>query len=409
MEYKDYKINKTKSSFVRIINSALMFILVFSIVFFPSDSLNSKIVSFGLLLTLNASLLAKKLLKKENILILFFGIVFPALLIILSTVINNFDISSAISNAYIMTYILLVIIINHYDIKYEKIFIFSLSCLSILITISGILDLVGIYSLGNNTILEFFRMRNEARVGYWPTTTFGYVIFFKASPLLIVLVGYSLKKKKLMMLLITVVAMGFTGTRANLYASILLVFVYYVFYKRTTIIKVLTSIIFATGVIFILPKMYLFVKNASELKTSTDLIKYKHFTSIVNFLFENPLYFITGSGLGSFFFTTGLMEYTNLTELAFLDLFRQIGLIGFIPFLLFLFRPVRVLFKVSNYQWLGLSYIGYLIIAFTNPLLFSSTPFALYVYIYMVFYKENNLIKQKKDDKYEKNTLYNAH
>ena len=388
MEYKDNKINNARSSFVKNFNSVLMFILVFSIVFFPSGSFNIKIISFGLLLILNINLFLKKLLRKENTLILFFGIVFPIMLIILSTLINNFDFSSAVSSAYIMTYILLVIIINYYDIKYEKMLIFSLSCLSILITVSGMLDLAGIYSLSNNSVLEFFRIRNEARIGYWPTTTFGYVLFFKASSLLIVLVAYTLMRKKYLLLLVTVVAMGFTGTRANLYASLIVILVYYIFYKRMTLTKVLTFIVVATGLLFSSPYILGFIINMSTKKSSTDMVKYEHLMSIKDLLVNNPLYIFTGSGLGSYFFSTGIMGYTNLSEYAFADLFRQIGLIGFLPFIYFLFSPVKILFKVSKYQWLGISYLGYLIIAFTNPLLFSSTPFALYIFVYAVFYKE---------------------
>jgi len=305
--------------------------------------------------------------------------------------VNNYNFAAAISNAYVMTYLLLVVIINHYDIKYERMFIFALSCLSVLITLSGALDIFGIVSINNNPLLEFFRIRNEARVGYWPTTTFGYVLFFKASPLLVALVGYSYMKKKYFLLLISLVAMGFTGTRANLYAAFIVIIIYFLIYRRTTIIKVLMSLLACVGLVFILPYIFDFILDSSVKKMSTDLIKYNHFLSIMNFLADNPMYIFTGSGLGSYFFSTGIMDYTNLTELAFLDLFRQIGIIGFVPFMFFLVYPFKYLFREPEYQWLGVSYIGYLMIAFTNPLLFSSTPFALYVLVYLVYMKRKML------------------
>lgn len=386
----NYGIYKIK----RNINRLLLFILIFAIVFMPSDSMHLKKSSFILLLVINFNLIIKYVLKKENFVILFFAVFFPIVLIVFSTLVNNFNITSPISIAYIMLYLLIIPIIIYYKINYEKVFIFILTMLSIFIAFSGLLDLFGIWSLSNNLILQFLNENNEANVGLWPTTTFGYVIFLKASPVLIILVGYAVKNKLNILLAITVIAMAFTGTRANLYMSILVICIYYSFYTKKSISKLIIIFLFTLVVILNLGNIIDSIRNMSAIKAYSDLTKYEHIKSIMAFLSQNPLYLITGSGLGSYFYSTGVMGYTNLTEVAYLDLYRQIGLIGFIPFMYFLLKPMKYLFTDKYYKWLAISYIGYLLIAFTNPLLFSSTPFALYIYIYLRYMEYRKTIIQ---------------
>lgn len=396
LESNYYGTNSIKFS----INRLLMFCLIFAIVFMPSDAMNIKISSFLLLLILNLELIIKYIFKKENSIILFFGIVFPVLLVFVSTIVDDFKIFSSLRIAYNMLYILLIPVIIAYKINYEKILIFFLTILSIFIAMSGLLDLFGFYSLNNNVLLHFFNMNNDANVGLWNTTTFGYVIFFKASPLLIILIGYAMKNRLNILLIVTLIAMAFTGTRANLYASIIVICLYFLICAKKNLIKVMIFIFFIILIALNIGNIMDFIQNASLIKESTDSIKYEHIKSIFIFLSQNPLYIITGSGLGSFFYSTGVMGYTNLVEIAYLDLFRQMGAILFVLFMYFLVKPIKCLYMNKDYTWLVISYLGYLAIAFTNPLLFSSTPFAIYILIYLKYIdcsKSFNLVSEKHE------------
>ncbi len=366
-------------------NKLLVIFLLFSMVFTPSDSMNIKIFSLLTLLIINLNVIVRYVFKYENSIILFYGMIFPMGLIIISTIINQFNLMTSISIAYIMFYLLLIPILFYYKIDYEGILLKALMLMAIVITLSGLLDLFGIYNLNNNIIMTFLKENNEAKVGLWPATTFGYVIFLKASPLLIILIGYTLRHKRYILLMITILAMAFTGTRANLYALFLVICVYYLYFEKLKISKIV--IIFLAVLIFLLNinNIIEFITNASYRKEYSDITKYNHIISIAYFLNEHPLYIVTGSGLGSFFYSTGVMDYTNLTEIAYLDLFRQIGLIGFVPFVYFLVKPIRCLFIIKENNWIAISYIGYLLICFTNPLLFSSTPFTLYILVYLKY------------------------
>lgn len=390
-----YGINSLK----RNINTFLLFCLLFFLVFTPSDSMNLKKISFGLLILLNFNVMIKYLRKRKNGIISFFAVFFPIILVVLSTIVNNFDIVSAISNAYIMLYLLIIPVINYYKIDYEKIFIFILIMLSFVIFTSGLLDLSGVLSLSNNSLLSFFEKRSEARVGLWQPSTFGYVIFFKTSSLLIVLIGYAVAKKKYILMSISIVAMAFTGTRANLYVAILVPCIYYLIYRKTTALKFVAVIFFILIIFMNMENIINYLHNISILKEYSDLIKIEHVKSIFTLLSDNPLYIITGSGLGSYFYSTGIMCNTRLTEYAYFDLFRQIGFFNFTLFMYFLVKPIKVMFIRKENTWIGIAYIGYLAIAFTNPLLFSSTPFALYILIYLKYmdYHRNYYRKIEKN------------
>ena len=77
------------------------------------------------------------------------------------------------------------------------------------------------------------------------------------------------------------------------------------------------------------------------------------------------------------------MEYTTSSEIAYLDLIRKIGLILFVPFMIFVLKPFK--FKIPIHD--KLAYAGYLVVCFTNPLLFSSTAYVLYILLYSKYYK----------------------
>jgi len=72
-------------------------------------------------------------------------------------------------------------------------------------------------------------------------------------------------------------------------------------------------------------------------------------------------------------------------ELSYFDFWRQAGLFSLIGFLFCVFYPLKKLCRRENY-WLIFGSVGYLIIAGTNPLLFSTTAYLLYIVIYSEYY-----------------------
>ena len=90
-----------------------------------------------------------------------------------------------------------------------------------------------------------------------------------------------------------------------------------------------------------------------------------------------------GTGLGSYFYNYGRMEMVNSAEYAYLDLIRQVGVMFFLLFMIFVLYPLNQNIALNR----KVIYIGYLAIAFTNPLLFSSTAFLAYIYMYYLVYE----------------------
>lgn len=367
------------------INRVLITILIFSLVFFPRDSLNIKKGTFALLLILNIDTIISYLRKSGFALL--FAVCYPVYLIVM-TVIQTGDIATAVSNAYVMLYILLIPIIRktHYD--YLRSVSAVLTVFALFVAASGLLDVFGIIKITNNPILQWLSEHNEARAAYWSVSTFGYLITLFAYPSMVLLLAYVLHDKvnlkNVLIALIVITAAAFSGARATFYACVaMMAYFILIATKKKGILRyvlILGMIAIATTYFSTVIE---YITNLNDSKTSTDMIKANHVLSIIKLFRENPLYILSGTGLGSYFYTTGRDSLQNLTELSFIELFRQMGLIGFIPFLVFLFKPIRKLYHNVEYRWLLLPYIAFLGIASTNPFLFGSTSFIMYDCVYL--------------------------
>jgi hypothetical protein len=379
-----YKIRKIRLRLM--IDYFLIILLVFSLIFTPRDSLQLKKISFLLILLINFDVIIVFLLQNRNHIILFFAVFFPMILTIISFLITG-DIFTSFRQSYVFLYLLIIPVILKYNIKYKNIVIIALKILVALIVISGFLDLFNIVTLNQNIILKFFESRGEANVGVWPTATFNYIMFFKTSPLIMILIAYATNKKKKMIIILSLLAVAFTGTRANLYAGFLVFIFSYIITWELSYKKLIFFFIISFILIFKINDIIDYIINLQVADSNSDNIKIEHLISIMKLMKNNPLYIITGSGLGSYFYSSGRDKLVNLTELSFFEWFRQTGIIGFIPFMYFIFKPILDLWKKKSLSWLIVGYIGFLMIAFTNPLLFSSTPFVLYILIYLSFYR----------------------
>ncbi len=123
---------------------------------------------------------------------------------------------------------------------------------------------------------------------------------------------------------------------------------------------------------------------ASETTEASITIKYGHLISYKELFEHNPLYMIVGQGIGTRFYTVGFHYLTNLTEWTYLELIRNYGLFS----LLILFTLLYPFSQMWRYRkdsfcfgMMG-TYIAYLLMAGTNPLLFSSTGMIVILSIY---------------------------
>ena len=95
--------------------------------------------------------------------------------------------------------------------------------------------------------------------------------------------------------------------------------------------------------------------------------------------------------MGSEFYSYGRDAYVSSIEWSYIDLWRQMGFLFFFLFLVFISLPLFYRHEVGSYK--KYAYITYLSIAATNPLLFSSTSYLVYIYMYYDL-KKYKLVKE---------------
>ena len=211
------------------------------------------------------------------------------------------------------------------------------------------------------------------------------MIFYKTCPLLVLPLGISvsnfLQKKTVKNFLhFAVFAFGFfiSGTRADMLSCVTLIFAtvlfYHFYYKR----EVFFTAVFSSAFLFVFLLAVVFLLTANDYSTN---IKSGHLSSFMNMFGENPLKFLLiGNGPVSYMYTSARNEWVTLTELTYLELIKNFGLIQSLLVVGILFLPVFFICKNKSYERiqkfsLSLSYVAYLFICGTNPLLISSTGF----------------------------------
>ena len=319
---------------------------------------------------------------------MFFGVLFPIILIFQSFFVSH-NLGSAISGAYPATLILILPVVRHYDIKYDKYLIRIVGGSVLLIVLIVLIDFIGVVDINSPWFMrKAFYDYGMGIMGKSPMYSFYYKVFLKSSPLIVLLINDSLKKKKIILTALSILAMLFTGTRANVLLCV--IFVLYVLafnYEKKGKEKVLVTFWVVSILIFCFPLIYEYINEIMSSKgaIASDEIRNGQMRSFIE-IFSDPFNLIFGMGLGALFFNYGRNAYTTTAEFSYLELMRQIGVPLFVVFMFFVLKPLTA--NISKQD--KIAYICYLIIAFTNPLLFSSTAYLLYIFVY------NNTIELKQ-------------
>ena len=212
-------------------------------------------------------------------------------------------------------------------------------------------------------------------------------------------------EKNVPMTLIACIGLIVSGTRANV--IILLAYLSYRFFfynKKKSKIKVLLSVLFIAVIVFNFPTIIDAFTDIMNKKGSlkSDAIRGGLMNSYKS-IFSNVKILLFGMGYSAAFYNYGTQSYAIAGEYSYLELIRQVGIICFALFMMFIIYPL--ISKIDNSK--KFVYIGYLIIAYTNPLLFSSTAFAAYIYMYILVYEKNICTKDNNrgDKLNEKNSV----
>lgn len=301
--------------------------------------------------------------------------------------IRDVNFSSEFAIGYLKSFSMLFILVVWAMLKhnYETAFVFLLTLLSALILL--IYLSIGLEIFDIWTIIDWFDDNEVAKIGF---RQFGELttpmIFYKTSPLIVFAIAFYLNKKanltNVVLSLICTLALVFSGTRANMFAAvILLVFAYMINFKNKFALKI---ILVSTLIILLFPMWSSFVSNFLDPNEYSNEIKLGHIRSYIAAFSSDSLVLLIGQGIGSGFYSDAFGEITNQTELVYLDFLRHYGLLVFIIILIALYLPVIKIWSKSKIK--ALSYGLYLIIAGTNPLIVSSTGMIAITYGYYLAY-----------------------
>ena len=366
--------------------SFLIVLLLIICIFFPGDTLNLNVVFWAAACLVGIEAFVSSIRNKKYSYIIFMGTVFPFMVMVWSFIITG-NITDAITGAYCPVYILLVVLIRFYNINYEKKLMVMLEILALFTICILLLDIMGVSDVNTGGVNTFVYKYDMGVMGKSSAYAVYYKIFFKTSPLLLLLFPYCMKEKNYFMIAIVFFALVISGTRANIFVGVV-VLLFGIFNlwnknKKSKMIIVVGSLVI---LLLLFPTMYEIFRDMmyTEGSISSDEIRNGQLYSFFK-VFSNPSNLILGQGFGSEFWDSGRMAYVSSSEISYLDLLRKMGLICFIPFAYFVLKPFK--FKINLY--LKVVYMGYLIIALTNPLLFSTTAFVMYIYLYSEEYKIN--------------------
>jgi hypothetical protein len=349
----------------------------------PADSLNFKITTFFILIIINLPfLISKSFNKSYQVLGFHFFVFFP--IVFLTSLLRGGSLVTTITSSYFILFSGLNLILLRYNINFQKLFFLSLQIMAGVIFISFLFDIFGIIDIYSNLLLVFLYENGEAFIGksnlYWSF----YVFFMKASPLLVFYLGYFLYKRNLLLAILISITLALTGTRGNLLSMFLINFVYYFINLKRLEFKIIFSFIIIIITFLLFRSIYEYFNYITVSKLSSDLSKNNDINEILSLFLRYPNTIFFGTGFGNDF----KYELTKpISEVSLLDLWRKIGIFNLFIFLYFIFKPVFKIWKAESYRWVAYSFVIYFIISMTNPLLFSTTAYIAYSFVYYNYYK----------------------
>lgn len=371
------------------VNAAVMEVLIIMLVFFtlltPRDALGVKKALLFISLAFGIRPIIEGLGKNKKILV--FAIVLPAIMYIVSTI-NTGSPMSAFSYLYPFVYLLLIFPIIEWKIDIKKIAICVGNIMAFIILMSCLFDFIGVMSIYSNPLLSWLNNNGEAKISKSVNAMFRYVLFFNASPILFFNLTHYIKENKKIYSALILVALLFTGTRANIYlGAALVVFAMLVLSKSKTskaiviITAVLITIIFGAELV----ERY---HTLAFAKAAGDLTRTEGFTSIINALNSRNYFWFTGMGFGSSYYNAGRHDLLQTSELSFLEFIREIGLPLSLCVFCFQLYPLIKSLKWDKYVFAA--YGAYLFAGVFEPFIFTSTGFLIVLIMYVEDYRFDN-------------------
>ena len=261
-----------------------------------------------------------------------------------------------------------------------KIAMISLRILSLII----ILVLVLMFSDSSSNIIHFF-IKND--IAFISRRNYGginfYYIYFIASPMIIYLLSYESWKFfnnrtfwNFVSLLIPVLALFLSGTRANMLISIIGLIFIFLWWKHNS--RSIYYLLFFILLFFIIVAFINFdlIKDIFDTKDVSNSVKIGYL-EVYSEIFSDPFTVLFGQGFNAHVwskpFDSLIAGGASKTELTYLEFLRIFGIVGFVYFMyiiIFIISKVRKIPK--QYGWIAPALLLYLAGSSLNPYLFSS-------------------------------------
>ena len=377
-----------------------IFVFLFICIYSPVDPLQIKLVAYFSALFLGADILIKNLRNKYYWPVYLMGGFYPLICVIWSLALGN-PVGLTLSQGYPAALLLLVILIREQDIQYTKWFsrlVLVLIILTIGIAVLHFLGALDVRDASEGTIRDILMKSGTAMIGGSKRGIMQVAVYFRSSPIMIFLLALCVNKREIWISLAGALALFFSGTRANFFAGVIILGLSVLLYLKEIIkSEKAKKIIYGAiliAVILCMPKAISVVSGIMAGGSHSDSVKIGQTIGILETLKE-PKNLILGEGFGSMFADMGRDGLVHETaEVGYLDYLRKAGLILSIPFFTFIFIPFT--WKID---WrIKLGYLGYLAIAATNPFLYTSTGYIIYIYIY-VCRPEDTWVTKKLENK----------
>lgn len=309
---------------------------------------------------------------------------------IINSVLNSNELNAIL---YFNSFFFFLLAIVAFDLRLDLTKIFVYTSLSlVLLTLITYLILI----FDTNQYLNLYRyLVINKKVAIFTLRIFGGIpvmqLFYKAVPVLVISLSYFLfklfKQNSHYKFLDITISLGIgitlilSGTRANIIAVILVTisYLYWFLYNKSKRGFLFFNIILIICLIIAIPYIFNIFFDPNETSNS---VKLGHTQSYMEIFNKYPFQFLFGEGFGSEFFSKGVNNYVQVTELTYLEIIRVFGIFVSLIFFVILLLPVIIEIIRKDFDYLFIGYVVYLFVSGTNPLLLSSTGMIVLVLVY---------------------------
>jgi hypothetical protein len=221
-------------------------------------------------------------------------------------------------------------------------------------------------------------------------------IYFHGTPLLVIAIAYfcyqsmrSAGRQKMwnvLLLMLNVCGMVLSGSRNNMLVGFLTPLIIVGWYKGAKMRFAIVSLVVLVVIIGLSSGVFQAMLSPDN---ESNAIKLGHLHDYRT-LFGDWTTLLFGQGLGASFFSTAWGTRVTLTEVTYLEIIRNYGLILAPIFYFLILYPLRVLTDAGQRvdHYLFLAYAAYLYICSGNPLLLSSTGMLVLAIVLVKTFRE---------------------